>query len=87
MHPEHPLASQIPLRTFLKQSPFWLLTAFMMLMMMVTSALPVHMVNLLRESGLPPAWVLAIPASIGLIQVLGRWLLFMFERHFNGYRC
>ena len=83
MHPEHPLASQIPLRTFLKQSPFWLLTAFMMLMMMVTSALPVHMVNLLRESGLPPAWVLAIPASIGLIQVLGRWLLFMFERHFN----
>ena len=83
MHPEHPLASQIPLRTFLKQSPFWLLTAFMMMMMMVTSALPVHMVNLLRESGLPPAWVLAIPASIGLIQVLGRWLLFMFERHFN----
>ena len=83
MDPEHPLASQIPLRTFLKQSPFWLLTAFMMLMMMVTSALPVHMVNLLRESGLPPAWVLAIPASIGLIQVFGRWLLFMFERHFN----
>ena len=46
-------------------------------------ALPVHLVNLLRESGLPPAWVLAIPASIGVIQVVGRWLLFMFERHLD----
>jgi len=83
MQPEHPLTNQVLLRTFLKQSPFWLLTVFMMLMMMVTSALPAHMVNLLRESGLPTAWVMAIPASIGLIQVLGRWLLFMFERHFD----
>jgi MFS family permease len=76
-------ATPVSVRVFLKQSPFWLLSLFMILMMMVTSALPVHLVNLLRESGLPPAWVLAIPASIGVIQVVGRWLLFMFERHLD----
>ena len=76
-------AAPVSVRVFLKQSPFWLLSLFMILMMMVTSALPVHLVNLLRESGLPPAWVLAIPASIGVIQVVGRWLLFLFERHLD----
>ena len=74
---------RVPVQVFLKQSPFWLLSLFMILMMMVTSALPVHLVNLLRESGLPPVWVLAIPASIGVIQVIGRWLLFMFEKHLD----
>lgn len=73
----------VSVRVFLKQSPFWLLSLFMILMMMVTSSLPVHLVNLLRESGLSPVWVLAIPASIGVIQVIGRWLLFMFERHLD----
>jgi len=73
----------VSVRVFLKQSSFWLLSLFMILMMMVTSALPVHLVNLLRESGLPPVWVLAIPASIGVIQVIGRWLLFMFEKHLD----
>ena len=82
--PESVQASvRVPVRVFLKQSPFWLLSLFMILMMMVTSALPVHLVNLLRESGLPPAWVLAIPASIGVIQVVGRALLFVFERHLD----
>ena len=76
-------AAPVSVRVFLKQSPFWLLSLFMILMMMVTSALPVHLVNLLRESGLPTAWMLAIPASIGVIQVVGRWLLFMFERHLD----
>ena len=76
-------AATVSVREFLKQSPFWLLSLFMILMMMVTSALPVHLVNLLREAGLPPAWVLAIPASIGVIQVVGRGLLFVFERHLD----
>ena len=53
------------------------------LMMAVTAALPVHMVSLLRENGLAEAWVIAIPASIGVVQVLGRLLLFYFEHHFN----
>jgi MFS family permease len=82
-HAAHDGQAPVPVRVFLKQSPFWLLSLFMILMMMVISALPVHLVNLLRESGLPPAWVLAIPASIGLIQVVGRALLFVFERHLD----
>jgi len=79
----HPESAPVSVRVFLKQSPFWLLSLFMILMMMVTSALPVHLVNLLREADLPPAWVLAIPASIGVIQVVGRGLLFVFERHMD----
>ena len=84
----HPTAAHnapppVSVRVFLRQSPFWLLSLFMILMMMVTSAVPVHLVNLLREAGLPPAWVLAIPASIGVIQVVGRGLLFAFERHLD----
>ena len=49
----------------------------------VSSALPAHMVSLLEEAHLSPAWVIAIPASIGAIQVLGRFLLFMFEKHLD----
>jgi MFS family permease len=71
------------LRQHLRRAPFWLLMLFMVLMMLVTSALPVHMVELLSEAGLPPLWVVGIPAAIGVLQVLGRFLLFVFERHWN----
>jgi hypothetical protein len=30
------------------------------------------MVSLLRESGMGEAWAIAVPASIGVIQVVGR---------------
>jgi MFS family permease len=70
-------------RQHLQRAPFWLLTLFMVLMMLVTSALPVHMIALLREAGLPLAWVLGIPAAIGVLQVLGRLLLFVFERRWD----
>ena len=52
-------------------------------MMAVTAALPPHMISLLRGNGLAEAWVIAIPASIGVIQVFGRLLLFFFEHHFD----
>ena len=64
-------------------APFLLIGVFVVLMMAVTAALPAHMVSLLRENGLAEAWVIAIPASIGVVQVLGRLLLFFFEHHFN----
>lgn len=67
----------------LRQRPFWLLAVFMVLMMAVTSALPAHMIALLQESGLSPVWVIAIPAAIGVIQVVGRGVLFVFERYWN----
>jgi MFS family permease len=67
----------------LRSAPFLLIGLFVILMMAVTVALPAHMVSLLRENGLQEAWVIAIPASIGLIQVLGRLLLYFFEHHFD----
>ena len=72
-----------PVREHLRHAPFWLLALFMVLTMSVTSALPAHMIALLQESGLSPAWVLAVPAAIGVIQVLGRLVLFVFERHWD----
>jgi MFS family permease len=70
-------------REHLRHAPFWLLALFMVLMMSVTSALPAHMIALLKESGLSPAWVIAIPAAIGAIQVVGRLVLFVFERYWD----
>jgi MFS family permease len=70
-------------REHLRRAPFWLLALFMVLMMSVTSALPAHMIALLQESGLSPAWVIAIPAAIGVIQVVGRLVLFVFERYWD----
>ncbi|MGH6625570.1 MAG: MFS transporter, partial [Burkholderiaceae bacterium] len=71
----------------LRSAPFLLIGLFVLLMMAVTAALPAHMISLLREHGLAEAWVIAIPASIGLIQVLGRALLYFFERHFDVHRA
>jgi predicted MFS family arabinose efflux permease len=67
----------------LRSAPFLLVGVFVVGMMAVTAALPPHMISLLRGNGLGEAWVIAIPASIGLIQVLGRLLLYFFEHHFD----
>jgi MFS family permease len=68
---------------YLRSPPFLLIGVFVVGMMGVTAALPPHMISLLRGNGLAEPWVIAIPASIGLIQVLGRLLLFFFEHHFD----
>src|SRR5512133_660556 len=68
---------------YLRTAPFLLIGVFVVGMMGVTAALPPHMISLLRGSGLPEAWVIAIPASIGAIQVVGRLLLYFFEHHFD----
>jgi predicted MFS family arabinose efflux permease len=67
----------------LARPEFLLIGAFVVGMMGVTAALPAHLISLLREAGLPPAWVIAIPASIGAVQVLGRLLLYFFEHRFD----
>lgn len=72
-----------PMAYHLRSAPFLLIGLFVVLMMAVTAALPAHMVSLLRENGLGEMWVIAIPASIGVIQVLGRALLYFFEHHFD----
>lgn len=68
---------------YLRSAPFLLIGVFVMLMTTVTVALPAHMVSLLRENGMGETWVIAIPASIGVIQVLGRLLLYFFEHNFD----
>jgi predicted MFS family arabinose efflux permease len=70
-------------RAFLRGAPFLLVGTFGVAMLAVSAALPPHMISLLRGSGLPEHWVIAIPASIGAIQVLGRLLLYFFEHHFD----
>jgi MFS family permease len=71
------------LGTYLRSTPFLLIGVFVVMMMAITAALPPHMVSLLRENGLGEAWAVAIPASIGVIQVLGRLLLYFFEHRFD----
>lgn len=71
------------LRPLLRSPPFLLVGVFVVLMMAINAALPPHMINLLHEAGLGAAWVVAIPASIGLLQVAGRALLYFFEHRFD----
>jgi MFS family permease len=67
----------------LRSPPFLLIGVFVVGMMAITAAIPPHLISLLRESGLREAWVIAIPATIGVVQVLGRLLLFFFEHRFD----
>jgi MFS family permease len=77
-HPDLP-----PARAYLRSAPFLLIGVFTVGMMAVTASLPPHMIALLRGAGLPEAWVIAIPASVGVLQVSGRLILFFFERRFD----
>lgn len=77
------VAAPKALAHYLRSAPFLLIGVFVVLMMAITSALPAHMISLLRENGVGEAWVILIPASIGVIQVLGRAVLYFFEHHFD----
>ena len=70
-------------RSLLRSAPFLLVGVFVVGMMAITAAIPPHLISLLRESGVPEAWVIAIPASIGVMQVFGRLLLYFFEHRFD----
>lgn len=72
-------SAQLSVWQFMRNPVFWQLSCFVVLMMAATSALPAHMVSLLRESGMHEAWAIAIPASIGLLQVVGRLGLYVLE--------
>jgi hypothetical protein len=64
---------------YVRLPQFWQLSIFVVLLMGVTSALPAHMVSLLREAGMTESWAIAVPASIGVLQVVGRLGLYLFE--------
>jgi MFS family permease len=63
-----------------RQPKFWQLATFVVLLMGVASALPAHMVSLLREAGMAETWAIAVPASIGILQVMGRLGLYVAEQ-------
>lgn len=79
-----PISTSKPgLRHHVLSAPYLLVGVFIVLLMGVTAALPAHVVSLLRSYGLTETWVIAVPATVGLLQVGGRALLFFFERHLN----
>ena len=79
----HDARPRPPLKQHLMSAPYLLIGGFIVLLMAVTAALPAHLVSLLRENQLDEAWVIALPASIGVLQVLGRLLLYFFEHRFD----
>jgi MFS family permease len=72
-------SERLTLRALALSPAFLLITAFMAIFMAITTAMTAHMVPLLRERGLPEAWAIAVPASIGALQVFGRLVLFVLE--------
>lgn len=72
---------------FTHHFPFWGLAAFFVLFSGITTAMGGHLVSILRERNLPEAWVIAIPASIGALQVAGRLLLFFTEKNMDVHKA
>ena len=83
----HEGASAKKLVEFTHHFPFWGLALFFVLFSGITTAMGGHMVSILRERHLPEAWVIAIPASIGALQVAGRLLLFFTEKHMDVHKA
>lgn len=77
------LGQPVSLPALMRTPPFWLIGLFVVLMMSVTVAIPAHMVSLLRENGLSEYWVIVMPATIGVAQVLGRLVLYGFEHRWD----
>ncbi|MFO6420539.1 MFS transporter [Hylemonella sp. W303a] len=71
------------LRQHLLSAPYLLVGLFIVLFMGVSSAIPPHLVSLLRGYGLPETWAILAPALIGVVQVAGRALLFFFEARWS----
>ena len=80
-------ASAKKLVEFTHHFPFWGLALFFVLFSGITTAMGGHLVSVLRERNLPEAWVIAIPASIGALQVAGRLLLFFTEKHMDVHKA
>lgn len=78
-----PMAGSHSPSALLRSAPFILISIFVVGMLAISASIPPHLISLLRESGLREDWVIVIPASIGVVQVLGRLLLYFFEGRFD----
>ena len=81
--PASPGDNNLPLAHHLQSRVYWLIGLGLAGLSLATSALPSHMLALLREYGLSETWVVLIPASIGALQVVGRLVLYFFEQYFD----
>lgn len=73
-------------RQAMRQPTFALVGVFVVLTLSTSVAVAAHLVNLLAESGLPPAWAVWLPATVGVVQVLGRSGLFFWEHRTSVHR-
>jgi predicted MFS family arabinose efflux permease len=85
-HAHEHIAKQ-SLKSFTTHFPFWGLAIFFVLFSGITTSIGAHLVSILRERNLPAAWVIAIPASIGVLQVAGRLVLFFTEKHIDVHKA
>ena len=77
--------SKSDLELLIKSPTFLYLCVFNVLFMAVTAAVPAHMINLLREAGLAPWLVIAVPAGVGVLQVVGRLGLYFLENRIDSH--
>ena len=84
-HQEGPSAKKLV--EYTHHFPFWGLAVFFVLFSGITTAMGGHLVPILRERNLPEAWVIAIPASIGILQVAGRLVLFFTEKSIDIHKA
>jgi MFS family permease len=82
-----PYAAKQSLKSFTTHFPFWGLAIFFVLFSGITTSIGAHLVSILRERNLPVAWVITIPASIGVLQVAGRLVLFFTEKHIDVHKA
>lgn len=71
------------LTQLLRSAPYLQVCAFVVLMTMVSAALPIHLVSMLRSFQLDEAWAVLVPASMGLFQVASRLLLYFVEKRLD----
>lgn len=83
----HEQAAKQSLSSFTTRFPFWGLAVFFVLFSGITTSIGAHLVSILRERDLPAAWVIVIPASIGVLQVAGRLVLFFTEKHTDVHKA
>ena len=82
-----PGAATAELAELTRRPPFWGMAVFFLLFTGIASAMAGHLVSILRERQLPEAWVIALPASIGLLQVAGRLLLLVTEKYVDVHQA
>ena len=76
-------APSAELRQLVRSGPFLSISAFVILMTTVSAALPIHLVSMLRSFQLAESWAVWVPASMGVFQVVSRFLLYAAEKRMD----